>query len=54
MTTMYRHTWHKPDGRVETPQAVTVSVLLLPHERQRSRVYAIEGGKELTLVYIID
>lgn len=32
----------KPDGWVETPQPVAESILLLPHERQRSRVYAID------------
>ncbi|KAG8214189.1 hypothetical protein J3R82DRAFT_10978 [Butyriboletus roseoflavus] len=51
----------KPDGWVETPQSVSESILLLPHERQRSRVYAIdcemclsEDGKELTRVCIVD
>lgn len=32
----------KPDGWVETPQADPESVLLLPQEKQRSRVYAID------------
>ncbi|KAH0828120.1 hypothetical protein J3R83DRAFT_3791 [Lanmaoa asiatica] len=51
----------KPDGWVETPQPISESILLLPHDRQRSRVYAIdcemcltEDGKELTRVCIID
>ncbi|KAF8554782.1 ribonuclease H-like protein [Imleria badia] len=53
--------FEKPDGWVETPQPVSDSILLLPHDKQRSRVYAIdcemcltEDGKELTRVCIID
>ncbi|KAF8134342.1 hypothetical protein EV363DRAFT_1396762 [Boletus edulis] len=53
--------FEKPDGWVETPQPVPESILLLSHEKQRSRVYAIdcemcltEDGKELTRVSIID
>ncbi|KAG6375627.1 hypothetical protein JVT61DRAFT_3195 [Boletus reticuloceps] len=53
--------FEKPDGWVETPQPVPESILLLSHEKQRSRVYAIdcemcltEDGKELTHVSIID
>ena len=32
----------KPSGWVETPQPVAESILLLPHQKQRSRVYAID------------
>jgi hypothetical protein len=32
----------KPDSWVETPQAVSESILLLSHERQRSRLYAVD------------
>lgn len=34
--------FQKLDGWVETPQPASESILLLPHERQRSRVYAID------------
>ena len=34
--------FEKPDGWVETPQPAPQSILLLPHEKQRSRVYAID------------
>lgn len=34
--------FEKPAGWVETPQPATESILLLPHEKQRSRVYAID------------
>ncbi|KAF8840863.1 ribonuclease H-like protein [Paxillus ammoniavirescens] len=53
--------FEKPPGWVETPQPVTESILLLPPEKQRSRVYAIdcemcltEDGKELTRVCIVE
>ncbi|KAH7889012.1 hypothetical protein F5I97DRAFT_2006350 [Phlebopus sp. FC_14] len=53
--------FEKPLGWVETPQSVTESVLLLPPEKQRARVYAIDcemcmtdDGKELTRVCMID
>ncbi|KAF8554776.1 hypothetical protein OG21DRAFT_1025441 [Imleria badia] len=53
--------FEKSDGWVETPQPVSDSILLLPHDKQRSRVYAIdcemcftEDSKELTRACIID
>ena len=41
------HVFDKPDGWVETPQLVSESILLLPHERQRSRVCAIDCGMDM-------
>ncbi|KIJ60064.1 hypothetical protein HYDPIDRAFT_99502 [Hydnomerulius pinastri MD-312] len=53
--------FEKPPGWVETPEPVAESILLLPTDKQRSRVYAIdcemcltEDGKELTRVCMID
>ena len=34
--------FEKPDGWVETPQPVSDSILVLPDDKQRSRVYAID------------
>ncbi|KAF9232680.1 hypothetical protein BU15DRAFT_54755 [Melanogaster broomeanus] len=53
--------FQKPPGWVETPQPVADSIILLPPEKQRSKVYAIdcemcltEDGKELTRVCMIE
>ncbi|KAH7925607.1 hypothetical protein BV22DRAFT_1033761 [Leucogyrophana mollusca] len=53
--------FEKPPGWLETPQPSVESIVLLPTEKQRSRIYAIdcemcltEDGKELTRVCIID